>query len=47
MNTVDYTYDNLGRLTSITFTSNGSSVTYNYDTMGNRTSVVVSCSGTC
>lgn len=47
MNTVTYAYDNLGRLTTITFTSNGSTVTHSYDAMGNRTSVVTSCSGTC
>ncbi len=38
---LDYTYDALGRLKSVTY-SNGSVVTYNYDAAGNRTSVVQS-----
>ena|GEM_PF-571737 len=45
--TATYTYDNLGRIKTVTFT-NGTVITYNYDAMGNRTSVVTSCpSGTC
>lgn len=39
-----YTYDNLGRLKTITY-ANGTVITYNYDNMGNRTSVVTSCGG--
>ena len=34
-----YTYDNLGRLSQLTFT-NQTTVVFNYDHMGNRTSVV-------
>ena len=37
--TATYTYDNLGRLKTITYT-NGTVVTYNYDAVGNRTSTV-------
>lgn len=37
--TVTYTYDALGRLTSVTY-SNGATVTYTYDAAGNRTAVV-------
>jgi YD repeat-containing protein len=45
--TATYTYDNLGRVKTVTYT-NGTVITYNYDSMGNRTSVVTSCpSGTC
>ncbi|MGD9681612.1 MAG: RHS repeat domain-containing protein [Candidatus Obscuribacterales bacterium] len=44
MDTVSYSYDNLGRLTTITY-SNGTTVTFSYDNMGNRTSVAISCSG--
>lgn len=45
--TMSFTYDNLGRLTVITY-SNGTTVTFNYDTAGNRTSVVTNCpTGTC
>ena len=45
--TATYTYDNLGRLKTITYT-NGTVITFNYDSAGNRTSVVTSCpSGTC
>lgn len=47
MNTVTYSYDNLGRLTTITYTSNGSQIVISYDTAGNRTSVNVTCPGTC
>lgn len=36
---VVYTYDNLGRLKTATY-SNGVVITYNYDAAGNRTSVV-------
>jgi YD repeat-containing protein len=36
-----YTYDNLGRLTKVTY-SNGVVITYTYDAAGNRTSVVTS-----
>lgn len=38
---VAYTYDNLGRLKTATY-SNGVVVTYSYDAAGNRTSVVTS-----
>jgi YD repeat-containing protein len=38
---VTYTYDNLGRMKTATY-SNGVFITYNYDALGNRTSVVVS-----
>lgn len=34
-----YTYDNLGRVTKVTY-SNGKSVTYSYDAAGNRVTVV-------
>ncbi|WP_228128783.1 RHS repeat domain-containing protein [Acinetobacter courvalinii] len=34
-----YTYDNLGRVTKVTY-SNGKSITYNYDAAGNRITVV-------
>lgn len=34
-----YTYDNLGRVTKVTY-SNGKSVNYNYDAVGNRATVV-------
>lgn len=45
--TATYTYDNLGRIKTITF-PNGTVVTYNYDSVGNFTSIVTSCpSGTC
>lgn len=45
--TATYTFDNLGRIKTITF-SNGTVVTYNYDSVGNFTSIVTSCpSGTC
>jgi YD repeat-containing protein len=45
--TATYTYDNLGRLKTVTFT-NGTVITYNYDAAGNRTSIVTSCpGGTC
>ncbi|MDQ5936881.1 MAG: hypothetical protein QG574_4221 [Cyanobacteriota bacterium erpe_2018_sw_21hr_WHONDRS-SW48-000092_B_bin.40] len=45
--TATYTYDNLGRLKTVTYT-NGTVITYNYDVAGNRTSIVTSCpSGTC
>jgi YD repeat-containing protein len=44
---MSFTYDNLGRLTVITY-SNGTTVSFNYDTAGNRTSVVTNCpTGTC
>ena len=33
-----YTYDALGRLTSVTY-SNGKTITYTYDAAGNRTQV--------
>lgn len=46
MDSATYTYDNLGRLKTITF-QNGTVVTFNYDAMGNRTSVVTTCSGSC
>ncbi len=35
----NYTYDNLGRVTKVTY-SNGKSVTYSYDAAGNRVTVV-------
>lgn len=35
-----YTYDNCGRLISITFTGPTQSITITYDTAGNRVSVV-------
>lgn len=38
---VSYTYDALGRLTQVTYSS-GKIITYAYDAAGNRTSVVVS-----
>ena len=38
-----YTYDNLNRITSITF-QNGTTINYTYDEMGNRTQVVIVCS---
>ena len=38
---VAYTYDNLGRLKTATY-SNGVVITYSYDAAGNRTSVVTS-----
>ncbi len=45
--TATYTYDNLGRLKTVTY-ANGTVITYNYDAAGNRTSIVTSCpSGTC
>ena len=37
--TATYTYDNLGRVTKVTY-SNGKSVTYSYDAAGNRVTVV-------
>lgn len=37
-----YTYDNCGRLISITFTSPSQSIVITYDTAGNRVSVVTS-----
>ena len=37
-----YVYDNLGRLTNVTYV-NGTTLVYNYDHMGNRTSVVITC----
>ncbi|MBN9397511.1 MAG: RHS repeat protein [Candidatus Melainabacteria bacterium] len=39
MDTATYTYDNLGRLKTVTFT-NGTVITYNYDDAGNFTSIV-------
>ncbi len=36
---VTYTYDTLGRLTSVTYAC-GKSITYTYDAAGNRTAVV-------
>ncbi|ENW93029.1 hypothetical protein F904_02972 [Acinetobacter dispersus] len=36
---VSYTYDNLGRVTKVTY-SNGKSITYSYDAAGNRITVV-------
>lgn len=42
MDSAIYTYDNLGRLKTITF-ANGTVITYNYDAAGNRTSVVTAC----
>lgn len=38
-NTMTFTYDNLGRLVTITY-FDGKTVTFVYDTCGNRTSVV-------
>lgn len=38
-----YQYDNLGRLTKVTF-ADGSTIKYQYDEAGNRTSVQVCCS---
>lgn len=37
--TATYTYDNLGRLKTVTYT-NGTVITYSYDSVGNRTSTV-------
>ena len=37
--TATYTYDNLGRVTKVTY-SNGKSITYTYDAAGNRVKVV-------
>ena len=34
-----YTYDTLGRLSSVTY-DNGKTITYTYDAAGNRTAVV-------
>ena len=39
-NTVDYTFDELGRLKTVTY-SNGVSVVYEYDAAGNRTQKTV------
>ena len=39
-NTVDYTFDQLGRLKTVTY-SNGVSVVYEYDAAGNRTQKTV------
>lgn len=44
MDSAIYTYDNLGRLKTVTF-ANGTVITYNYDAVGNRTSVVTVCGG--
>lgn len=45
--TATYTYDNLGRLKTVTY-ANGTIISYSYDPAGNRTSVVTTCpSGTC
>lgn len=44
MDSATYTYDNLGRLKTVTF-ANGTVITYNYDPVGNRTSVVAVCGG--
>jgi YD repeat-containing protein len=41
---VTYSYDNLGRLTGLTFL-NTTTRTINYDAVGNRTSDVTACSG--
>lgn len=38
--TASYTYDNLGRLTKIVYSS-GVVITYSYDAAGNRTTYVV------
>lgn len=40
---VNYTYDNLNRLTEVSY-SNGVKVTYTYDELGNRTSKTVTTS---
>ncbi len=37
-----YTYDSLGRLTTVTY-ANGTIITYSYDAMGNRSTVVTIC----
>lgn len=37
--TVSYTYDELGRLKTVTY-STGVTITYSYDANGNRTAVV-------
>jgi YD repeat-containing protein len=41
---VDYTYDDLGRLKTVTY-EDGTSVVYNYDPVGNRTTQTVSLGG--
>jgi YD repeat-containing protein len=47
MDSVVYTFDVLGRLSTATFSS-GTVITWNYDSVGNLTSIVTSCpSGTC
>ena len=42
---VSYTYDALGRLTSVTY-SGGTVITYSYDAAGNRTVVTTGGGGT-
>jgi YD repeat-containing protein len=42
--TVDYTYDDLGRLETVTY-GDGTLVQYSYDPAGNRTSQVISGTG--
>lgn len=37
-----YTYDVLGRIKTIVYTSDNRTITFNYDQNGNRVSVVVS-----
>lgn len=37
--TATYIYDNLGRVTKVTY-SNGKSITYTYDSVGNRITVI-------
>lgn len=44
MDSAAYTYDDAGRLKTVTF-NNGTVITFYYDDTGNRTSVVTSCSG--
>lgn len=45
-NTVYYSYDTLGRLSTVCYASNGEKITYNYDPAGNRTQAVTQVS-TC
>ncbi len=41
---VSYTYDELGRLSQVTY-SNGTVITYTYDTADNRTTQTITCGG--
>src|ERR1700733_1557050 len=38
--TTTYTYDALGRVTSVTYSGSGAYVSYSYDAAGNRTQLV-------